>query len=229
MIHSGSRNLGKKVADHYHKIAKNMNEKWFSNIPTKSDLNFLPTEFIEGKKYIAEMNFCVDYALQNRLLMIYQIMDAIKNCAKKYDNINVGFDNIINIAHNYARLENHFGKNVWIHRKGATSARENELGIIPGSQGTASHIVRGLGNVQSFQSCSHGAGRVMGRKAAQRTLDLATEIKKLDDQGIIHGIRSEDDLDEAAGAYKDIALVMDNQKDLVEIVHTLRPVAVIKG
>jgi tRNA-splicing ligase RtcB (3'-phosphate/5'-hydroxy nucleic acid ligase) len=229
MIHSGSRNLGKKVADHYHKIAKNMNEKWFSNIPEKSDLNFLPTDSIEGQKYIKEMNFCVEYAYQNRLLMLYQTIDAIKNCAKKYDGVNVGFDDFINIAHNYARIENHFGQNVWIHRKGATSARLNEIGIIPGSQGTASHIVRGLGNVQSFQSCSHGAGRTMGRKEAQRVLDLATEIKKLDDQGIIHSIHTADDLDEAAGAYKDIGTVMKNQEDLVEVIKTLKPVAVIKG
>ena len=135
----------------------------------------------------------------------------------------------INIAHNYAVREKHFGKQVWVHRKGATSAREGEYGIIPGSQGTKSYIVRGKGNPESFMSCSHGAGRVMGRKQAQRTLDLNTEISRLDAQGIIHSIRSQRDLDEAPGAYKNIGEVMKNQEDLVDIVLELEPLAVIKG
>jgi tRNA-splicing ligase RtcB len=104
-----------------------------------------------------------------------------------------------------------------------------QIGIIPGSQGTKSYIVRGLGNQESFYSCSHGAGRRMGRKEAQRKLNLVDEIKLMDDQGIVHGIRTQADLDEAAGAYKDIDTVMENQKDLVEIVAELRPLAVIKG
>jgi tRNA-splicing ligase RtcB len=136
---------------------------------------------------------------------------------------------IINIAHNYARLENHFGENVMVHRKGATSAREGEIGIIPGSQGTKSYIVRGKGNQMSFTSCSHGAGRKMGRKEAERTLNLEEEKKRLDDQGVIHSIRHASDLDEAAGAYKSIDVVMENQKDLVDILVELSPVGVIKG
>lgn len=135
----------------------------------------------------------------------------------------------MHVAHNYAQMEHHFGKNVLVHRKGATSAAEDEIGIIPGSQGTKSYIVKGLGNPESFMSCSHGAGRAMGRKQAQRDLNLEAEIRKLDEQGIIHGIRSVKDLDEAAGAYKDISIVMDNQSDLVEIVTELTPLAVIKG
>ena len=126
-------------------------------------------------------------------------------------------------------LENHFGKNVMIHRKGATSAYKDQLGIIPGSQGTASYIVKGLGNADSFMSCSHGAGRAMGRKQAQKTLDLNEEIKKLDDMGVVHGIRNTDDLDEAAGAYKNIDIVMEEQNDLVDIVTKLFPMGVIKG
>lgn len=135
----------------------------------------------------------------------------------------------MHVAHNYAQMEHHFGKNVLVHMKGATSAAEDEIGIIPGSQGTKSYIVKGLGNPESFMSCSHGAGRAMGRKQAQRDLNLEAEIRKLDEQGIIHGIRSVKDLDEAAGAYKDISIVMDNQSDLVEIVTELTPLAVIKG
>jgi tRNA-splicing ligase RtcB len=136
---------------------------------------------------------------------------------------------MINIAHNYARLENHFGVNVLVHRKGATSARKGEIGIIPGSQGTKSYIIEGLGNPESFESCSHGAGRKMGRKQAERNLDLTDEIKRLDDQGILHAIRGVKDLDEAPGAYKDIDVVMANQNDLVKILVELTPLGVVKG
>ena len=135
----------------------------------------------------------------------------------------------INIAHNYARWESHFGTNVIVHRKGATSAREGEIGIIPGSQGTKSYIVRGKGNAESFQSCSHGAGRSLGRKQAQRELNLEVEICNLNEQGILHSIRFLKDLDEAPGAYKDIQVVMENQRDLVDILVELSPLAVIKG
>ena len=135
----------------------------------------------------------------------------------------------INIAHNYAAWENHFGENVIVHRKGATRAYEGEIGIIPGSQGTKSYIVQGKGNPESFKSCSHGAGRVMSRKKAIRELDLDAEIAKLDQKGIIHGIRHKSDLDEASSAYKDIDVVMQNQNDLVDILVELTPLAVVKG
>jgi len=138
-------------------------------------------------------------------------------------------DPMINIHHNYASMENHFGKNVMIHRKGATLARQGTIGIIPGSQGTSSYIVEGLGNKESFESCSHGAGRKMGRKEACRTLDLDSEVKSLNDKGIIHSIRTAKELDEAPSAYKDIDIVMDEQKDLVSIKTKLYPIAVIKG
>ena len=116
-----------------------------------------------------------------------------------------------------------------VHRKGATSAKAGEYGIIPGSQGSKSYIVVGKGNPESFSSCSHGAGRKMGRKQAQRTLDLETEKKRLDEMGVLHGLRSKQDLDEAASAYKDIDAVMANQSDLVDIAVQLRPLAVMKG
>jgi tRNA-splicing ligase RtcB len=139
----------------------------------------------------------------------------------------VDFGAPINIAHNYACMEHHFGHNVMVHRKGATSAKICEKGIIPGSQGTSSYIVRGLGNPQSFNSCSHGAGRAMGRKQACRELNLEEQQTLM--KGIVHGIRTKKDLDEAPGAYKDIDVVMENQRDLVEIVTKLRPIAVVKG
>lgn len=223
MIHSGSRNLGYKVARHYNEVANKLNEKWHSSVPKEWGLAFLPLDSEEGNLYLMEMQYCVDFALANRKLM----MDRIKEIFEKETNCECVEP--INIAHNYAVMENHFKQNVMIHRKGATLAREGTVGIIPGSQGTKSYIVKGLGNPMSFNSCSHGAGRRIGRKEAQRSLDLQEEIKKLTSQGIIHSIRTEKDLDEASGAYKDIDVVMENQKDLVEITVELQPLAVIKG
>lgn len=225
MIHSGSRNIGLKVADYYNKKAIELNQCWHSSVPKEWQLAFLPIETEEAKTYLAEMQFCVDFAFANRKLMMRNIVsafnDAFGGTIEELD--------FINIAHNYARWENHFNQNVLIHRKGATSAKEGERGIIPGSQGTKSYIVRGKGNPESFMSCSHGAGRIMGRKQAQRSLDLDDEISKLNEQNIIHAIRSKQDLDEAPGAYKNIDIVMENQKDLVDIDVELTPLAVIKG
>ncbi len=223
MVHSGSRNLGLKVANHYNKIAIELNRKSFSSVPKEWELAFLPLDSKEGQMYLQEMDYCIKFAEANR----YKIMDSVIHILTEHDNLAV--DSIINIAHNYAAMENHYGKNVMVHRKGATLAREDTWGIIPGSQGTKSYIVRGLGNKESFDSCSHGAGRVMGRKRAQKELDLTTEIEKLDKLGVIHSIRGVKDLDEASSAYKDIDVVMENQKDLVTIERTLIPLAVIKG
>jgi len=226
MLHSGSRNLGKQVADHYNKIAVMLNKKWQSGIPTSWQLAFLPIDSDEGQSYLREMNYCVEFALANRKLMMSRITD-IFNDILKWEKVDM--NEMINIAHNYARIENHFNENVWVHRKGATSARKGEIGIIPGSQGTVSYIVKGLGNPESFMSCSHGAGRMMSRTAARKGLDLASEIKNLEEKGIIHSVRDINSLDEAPGAYKDIDLIMEEQSDLVEIVHKLQPLAVIKG
>jgi tRNA-splicing ligase RtcB (3'-phosphate/5'-hydroxy nucleic acid ligase) len=166
----------------------------------------------------------VDFALANRKLMMESVKQAFVEKLGEID-----FDRFVNIAHNYARWENHFGQNVIVHRKGATSAKVGETGIIPGSQGTKSYIVEGLGNPESFHSCSHGAGRVLGRKEAQRQLNLKDVIEKLDQKGILHSIKNVADLDEAPSAYKDIDLVMENQKDLVRILIELKPLAVVKG
>lgn len=223
MLHSGSRNFGLKIAHVFHAVATALCERWYSNIPDK-ELSFLPITTADATDYITAMNFALKFALESRARMMTAMMASLSDV---YQGIT--FDAPINVHHNYARYEHHFGKDVIVHRKGATSARLGELGIVPGSQGTCSHIVRGLGNDQSFHSCSHGAGRRMGRKQAQRELSLADEMKRLNDAGVIHGIRSEKDLDEAAGAYKDIETVMDNQADLVEIVETLKPLAVIKA
>ncbi len=224
MIHSGSRNIGLKIATYYNKLAVQMNEKWKSIIPKKWQLAFLPLDSSKGWDYLAEMQYCVDFALANRKLMMERVKEVMVEVIP-----GVEFAPSINIAHNYAALENHFGKDVMVHRKGATRARLGEDGIIPGCQGSKSFIVSGKGNPASFLSCSHGAGRVLGRKQAQRSLDLAVEQKILDDLGVLHELRGKRDLDEAPGAYKDITQVMANQTDLVDIKVSLKPLAVVKG
>ena len=225
MIHSGSRNIGLKVAEYYNRVAKKLNERWYSEIPSSWQLAFLPIETQEAKDYMTEMQYCVDFAFMNRKLMMENIKLAFADELKdKLSELE-----FVNIAHNYARWENHFNTNVIVHRKGATSAQEGETGIIPGSQGTKSYIVKGKGNNESFNSCSHGAGRALSRKKAQNSLNLEDEIAKLDNQNIIHAIRNSKDLDEAPGAYKNIDVVMENQKDLVDIEVELTPLAVIKG
>lgn len=224
MIHSGSRNLGAQVGSYYNEKAKVLNKRWFSNVNPDIDMAFLPMQSDEAHAYWDEMNYCIEFALCNRRLMMERICQTI---GEVYPDAQ--FEPMINIAHNYAVWENHFDENCIVHRKGATRARVGEIGIIPGSQGTKSYIVEGLGNTDSFQSCSHGAGRAMSRTEAVRSLSLEDEVAKLEAQGIVHAIRGQKDLEEAAGAYKDIDEVMANQTDLVKIVTELSPVAVIKG
>lgn len=222
MIHTGSRNLGKQVADYYNKRAVELNERYFSEVKKSWELAFFPKDDELFEDYINEMEYCLDFAFENRMLIIERIKNII------LENIgSVVFDETINIHHNYASIENHFESNVVVHRKGATSAKLGEIGIIPGSQGTKSYIVKGLGNIDSYNSCSHGAGRLMGRKEAIRTLSLEKERERMKE--IIHSLNVESDLDEAPGCYKDIDDVMSSQSDLVEIVLKLTPLAVIKG
>lgn len=225
MIHSGSRNLGKQVADYYNKLAIKLNSKWHTSVPKACDLAFFPLDSEEGLNYIEEMTYCVEYAYANRRLMLSRILDIFDETLSYSINKN----EVINIAHNYAKIESHFGENVVVHRKGATSAKAGEIGIIPGSQGTSSYIVIGKGNPESFMSCSHGAGRKMGRNEAKKRLSLEEETNLLNSKGILHAIRGVNDLDEASGAYKDIDVVMEEQKDLVSVLHKLEPLAVIKG
>ncbi|HOO68491.1 MAG TPA: RtcB family protein [Bacilli bacterium] len=229
MIHSGSRNLGKQVADYYNKLAIQLNSKWYSSVEKNKDLAFLPISSDEAVNYINEMTYCVEFALANRKLMMQRIMECFNTVIPNITFPAFRGETINNISHNYVRQEHHFNTNVLIHRKGATSAKLDELGIIPGSMGTKSYIVRGLGNNQSFMSCSHGAGRKMGRTQAQRELNLEMEIATMNNQAILHDIVSINDLDEAPSAYKDIDTVMKNQENLVEILVELRPLAVIKG
>ena len=230
MIHSGSRNLGHKIATYFHDKAMKLNEKWYS-IP----IGFLPVDTEEGKDYINYMNFALDFAYQNRKQMMSEVQDILNS----YFGGNIVFDKMINIHHNYASLENHLGENLWVHRKGATLADKNTIGIIPGSMGTSSHIVRGLGNVLSLKSCSHGAGRPMGRMEFNRQNQDNIEQMKKEMEDIVYSKPSRVkkgrketgmiDLSEMPGAYKPIEDVMADQEDLVESIHHLKPMIVVKG
>lgn len=224
MIHSGSRNLGKLVGEYYNELAQTLNNRWYSVVSPDIRLPFLPLRTDEFQAYWREMEYCIDFALCNRKLMMQRIEEVIKDAVP-----GITFEPMINIAHNYAAWEEHFGEHVIIHRKGATLATTGTTGIIPGSQGTASYIVEGLGNPESFCSCSHGAGRLMSRTEAVHTLDMKAEVERLEAKGIIHAIRGQSDMKEASGAYKDIESVMSQQMDLVKIKTRLLPVAVIKG
>lgn len=225
MIHSGSRGLGGKVSEYYTQKAEMFVQMYQCPYPVvEQQLAYLPLNSREGLDYWNEMRYCVEFAKASRKLMMERIEEIIKD-AVPYAEFTAYYDT----PHNYAAKECHFGEYVIVHRKGAAHAANGEIGIIPGSQGTKSYIVRGLGNPDSFYSSSHGAGRMMSRSRAMHELSLEREKKLLDDQGIIHAVRFPKDLEEATGAYKDIHTVMKNQSDLVEPLTELSPIAVIKG
>lgn len=231
MIHSGSRNIGYQVAHHYNKLARELNSKatrfYNRNVPLldpKWQLDYLPLHSDVGQCYLQEMKYCVQFAAANRRAMLGRVCGIMGDFEPS-----ISFSPILDVAHNYAALEYHFGEDVMVHRKGATRAIAGETGIIPGSQGSSSFIVSGLGDKDSFHSCSHGAGRKLGRKQAIRQLDFKEEVSRLKKQDVLHSIRNKKDLDEAPGAYKDITVVMSNQRDLVDIRTVLKPLAVVKG
>lgn len=222
MIHSGSRNIGFTVANHYNDVAKQLNQEAGGEV--FRDLAYLPESSEYFELYHNEMNYCLEFALANRKLMMERTKTAFREVLPE-----VEFADFINKPHNFAAEEEHFGETVMVHRKGATRARKGEWGMIPGSQGTRSFLVKGKGEAQSFESCAHGAGRIMSRTQARKTLDLKKEVKALKDRGILHAIRHRKDLDEAPGSYKDIDEVMSNQADLVDVQIELQPLAVVKG
>lgn len=231
MIHSGSRNLGKRIEELYQEKAMKLCERFYTSLPCR-DLAFLPIQEEDGHNYLRDMNFALKYAFENRQRMMTKCKEVIAEFVPE-----VNFIREVNIHHNYAAFEEHFGETLCIHRKGATSAKLDETGIIPGSMGTASYIVRGLGNPASFMSCSHGAGRRMSRTVACNTLTAAECDEAM--KGIVcdrwHPVtrygkgRKVLDLSEAPQAYKDIEDVIAAESDLVEIQVRLTPLAVIKG
>ena len=229
MVHSGSRNFGYKIAKEYNSIAQKYCEKFKSiKVPLKGEngLAFLPLKTKEAKEYISVMNFALLFARENRKL----IMSHVKNAAAEV--LGCKFDDEINIHHNFAAEETHFRKKVWVHRKGATQAEYNQMGIIPGSMGTASYIIKGLGNPESFSSCSHGAGRIISRTQFNKTYSVEECDKAM--KGIVFGRwgkgrKGRVDISEAPQAYKNIETVIKNQEDLVEAIYKLRPLGVMKG
>ena len=231
MIHSGSRNLGKRIEEHYHRIAERLCTRFRVPLADKN-LAFLPIEEADGHYYFTDMMFALRYAKENRSRMMEAAKETLLEFAPE-----ATFIRTIDIHHNYAAFEDHFGRKVCVHRKGATSAKLDEIGIIPGSMGTASYIVRGLGNPESFMSCSHGSGRCMSRVRASTTLTVEECDKAM--EGIVcerwHPYRGFGkakgnlDLSEAPQAYKDIECVIDAERDLVEPLVRLVPMANLKG
>lgn len=221
MLHSGSRKIGHSVAETYIKKAKQIMDDYLIQIPNP-DLAYLPEKNPTFHQYVRDMLWCQEYALKNREVMFEKVI----NILKKELRANVDVDFKVNCHHNYTELENHFGKNVWVTRKGAVRARKDDYGIIPGSMGAKSYIVKGKGNVDSFCSCSHGAGRVMSRTKAKNIFTI--EDFESQTQGVECSKNSKF-IDEIPAAYKDIDQVMEDQKDLVEIVEELKQILCVKG
>jgi len=221
MLHSGSRGCGNRIGTYFIERAKEDMRRWFINLPD-ADLAYFPQGSELFDDYVEAVHWAQEYALKNRRIMMKEVLDTM---AAELPPFTVT-DMAVNCHHNYVEIENHFGANVLVTRKGAVRAREGDLGIIPGSMGARSFIVRGKGNPQSFNSCSHGAGRIMSRTEAKRKFTLADHEKAT---AGVECRKDESVLDETPGAYKDIDTVMAAQDDLVEVVHTLKQIVCVKG
>lgn len=231
MVHSGSRHTGLRIANYYHKLAVELTHK--RALAVGDDLASLPLDDEIGQQYLEDMQWATDFALASRRQMITRMLKALDTACEPFGvssqfPSDEGDDGIhfINIHHNFAQLEEHDDQTLMVHRKGATSAYNGQLGIIPGSMGSNSYIVRGRGNEESLKSCSHGAGRQMGRKAAQKAITEASFAASLEGT---YSKPSMTYVDEAPGAYKDIEVVIGRQSDLVDIVRTLKPIITVKG
>lgn len=222
MLHSGSRGIGNRIGSYFIERAKDEMRRWFVNLPDM-DLAYLPEGSDLFDDYCEAVGWAQDYAMTNRRLMMRAALDALAVAVPKPFDCDC---EAVNCHHNYVSRENHFGANVLVTRKGAVRAREGDLGIIPGSMGARSFIVRGKGNRDSFCSCSHGAGRKMSRAEAKRRFTVEDHVKATE------GVECRKDaevIDETPMAYKDIEAVMAAQSDLVEVAHTLRQVVCVKG
>lgn len=222
MLHSGSRGVGNRIGSHFIELARKDMERWFIQLPDK-DLAYFPEGSEHFGQYVEAVEWAQDYARLNREVMMARVLAAL------HEQVPVPFTThveAVNCHHNYVSREQHYGENVLVTRKGAVRARAGELGIIPGSMGARSFIVRGLGNEESFHSCSHGAGRIMSRTQAKKLVSLEEHVQAT------AGVECRKDhnvIDETPSAYKPIEQVMEAQKDLVEIVHTLKQVVCVKG
>ena len=230
MLHSGSRHFGKSVCDYFHQKAREQNCRWYSQVPDEYRLAFLPVDTPEGRQYLNWMNLSMDFARENREKLMLAVKAVLEKWIGRYTDLELKYEEEINCHHNYAALENHFGENVWVHRKGAVRAREGELTVIPGAMGSYSYVVRGLGNPESFCTSSHGAGRAYSRRGAMEAFSCEEVMVDLKNQGVILGKKNKKDVaEESRFAYKDIDRVMEHQKDLVEPVRRLRTIGVVKG
>ena len=221
MLHSGSRGVGNALASYFIELARRDMERWMIQLPHR-DLAYFPEGTEHFDDYMQAVHWAQDYAQVNRECMLALVLQALEKCMPPFEVT----DEVVNCHHNYVAREHHYGENVWVTRKGAIRARAGDMGIVPGSMGARSYIVRGLGNEESFCSSAHGAGRRMSRSAAQKAFteaDLQAQTKGVicrKDGGVI---------DEIPGAYKDIDEVMANQSDLTQVMHTLRQLVCVKG
>jgi tRNA-splicing ligase RtcB len=222
MLHSGSRGVGNAIGSFFIELAKQDMRKWFINLPDE-DLAYFPEVTAHFDDYVEAVGWAQDYAALNRRMIMANVIAALRRQIAKPFEAEL---EAVNCHHNYVTRESHFGQNVLVTRKGAVRAAKGVLGIIPGSMGAKSFIVRGLGNAESFHSCSHGAGRVMSRNEAKRQVSLDEHVRDTE------GVECRKDagvIDETPRAYKPIEVVMAAQADLVEIVHTLKQVVCVKG
>jgi len=223
MIHSGSRNVGKQMADHYDRIAREENRRSGSGVPLEWGLAHLAIDEEAGSEYLVVMRWCLDFARENRRLMAEDVQRAI---SRHFPDIEP--DPAVDVHHNYAAVEEHLGERVVVHRKGAV--RSEGTVVVPGSMGTASYICEGKSTPESFESCSHGAGRALGRKQAVRTIPRERVMAELAARDVtLFKAKKHDLAEEAPEAYKDIDQVLRWQDDLVTPVVRLVPIGVVKG
>jgi tRNA-splicing ligase RtcB len=221
MLHSGSRGAGNRIGTYFTERARERALKLNRTLPDR-DLGWLDEGTEEFDDYVDAVGWAQNYARRNRDVMLSTVLDTMRTSLLPFSLDGVA----VNCHHNYVEQEKHFGASVWLTRKGAVSARLGELGIIPGSMGTKSYIVRGKGNADSFHSCSHGAGRVMSRGRAKKEITMEQHAE--DTAGVVCG-KDARMLDESPRAYKSIEAVMAAQRDLVDVVHTLKQVLCVKG
>jgi tRNA-splicing ligase RtcB len=222
VLHSGSRGTGNAIGRYFIEKAKEACAMWHIDLPD-NDLAYFPEGTPMFDDYTKAVEWAQNYAFENRAVMLERVIAALQKTIGKPFEVT---SEAINCHHNYVAHESHFGQNLWVTRKGAIRAREGDLGIIPGSMGQRSYIVRGKGHPESYCSCSHGAGRVMSRTEAKRRFSLTDLIAQTDG---VECRKDEAVIDEIPGAYKNIDTVMENQRDLVEVVHTLKQVLCVKG
>ncbi|MBS2025875.1 MAG: RtcB family protein, partial [Deltaproteobacteria bacterium] len=222
MLHSGSRGVGNRIGRYFIELARKDMKRFFVKLPDE-DLAYFPEHTEHFDDYVLAVSWAQEYARLNRELMMDAVITAAR--ASGLPEFTTGME-VVNCHHNYVAREHHFGENVLVTRKGAVRARKGDLGLIPGSMGARSFVVRGLGNEDSFHSCSHGAGRTMSRTAARKKFTLAEHVAAT---AGVECRKDADVIDETPAAYKPIDAVMEAQKELVEIVHTLKQVVCVKG